>query len=114
MKQLNYEKPAMKLVSLRNEKTIASGNCWSDAASNTPEWWYYDYNDGELGYLQFKMDSNCSGSEGSMHTVQYMPEEVGMTDAAIAAEAYLKDNLKTTVKQGFFQIGITDDPTQVS
>ena len=113
MKQLNYEKPVMKLVSLRNEQTVAA-NCWSDAASVSPEWWYYDYNDGELGYLQFKMDSNCSGNPGSMHTVQYMPAEVGKTDAAVAAEAYLNENLKDEVKMTFFQMGITDDPTQVS
>ena len=111
MEQMKYEKPKMKFVTLQNQYAVA--NCWSDAA-NTPEKdWYYDYNKGELGYLKFNIVKECSGNDNSIYNISYLPDSVGKTTEAEAAEAYLKANLKTEVKQNFTSM-ITDDPTQVS
>lgn len=112
MNRLDYEKPKMKKVELRNQTAIAA-NCWSQEANGTNNWWYYDYNEGELGYLQFKLDDSCSGN-GVIMDVQYMPEEIGKTDDAVEAEKYLNSGLKTWIKQEFTNMGITDDPGQVS
>lgn len=111
MNKLSYEKPKMKKIVLRNDSAIAA-NCWSTAANTPGKDWYYDYNKGELGYLKFEMDTNCSGN-GTILNVEYLPKSVGKTDEAMNAERFLNDNLNTTVKEEFTSM-ITDDPTKVS
>lgn len=113
MKQTMYEKPKMKKVILRNSKAVA-GVCWSEAANTPGKKWFYDYNGSERGYLEFELIGNCSGNDGSIISVEYMPEDVGETDAAVTALKKLNDELKEVIKFEFGDYGITDDPSQVS
>lgn len=113
MKQIVYEKPKMKKVTLLNNRIIAEDNCWHLEANGTTDWWYYDYNKGEQGYLKFQLSDNCSGNE-PIKNVEYLPENVGATPEALAAEEKLNSELKSIVKFKFLDYGITDDPGKVS
>lgn len=106
-----YEKPDLKFVSLRNNGVVAAGNCWSDEASSGGKTWYYD--SAGKGYIEFTLDQNCSGNLDGLTSCEahnYESEE-----DANEAIAYLKDQLKNTIKQGFTSLPeIDDDPTKVS
>lgn len=109
---MNYKKPEVKFVSLRNEKRIANGNCWSKEASNNGKTWYYDTEG--LGYISFTLDQNCSGN-GTIQNAEphnYTDETKYLYEQGIKM---LNDNLKGAFKEQFTSFdGIEDDPSKVS
>lgn len=50
MRELNYEKPSMKFVSLRNEESVAN-TCWGGKGTDMS--WYYDTKG--TGYVGFQI-----------------------------------------------------------
>lgn len=96
-----YEKPNAKFVSLRNEKPVAAGNCWSHAASSgngETFTWSYDEKDFH-GYIQFVTNTNCT-SNGTVYYERFAyvdPDECGNADYESAAMAKI-ENLKTTIQ----------------
>ena len=110
MEKLHYEKPAMKIVSLRS-KTAVAGNCWSDEASSGGKTWYYD-TEGK-GYVEFTLSHNCSGNVSDL--TGYEAHNYETQEAADAAIAELKARLKNDLKQNLVSAkDIEDDITKVS
>ena len=112
MNEMNYEKPKMKKVHLYGKERIAAGNCWSTASSMEVNEWYYDYNEGETGYLVFHTTGNCGSWAND---IKIVPENAEGGQAAAAA---LKEFLDATGPNNgqhiFLDSGITDDPSEVS
>lgn len=83
MKTIQYEKPTMKFVDIRNQKNVAD-NCWHLDANGTVKEWYYDYDDPETpggdGYVKFSMGGNCNATIGEILEWHDVPEGVTKDD----------------------------------
>ena len=97
-----YEKPDLKFVSLRNNRVVAAGNCWSQEANTGGKTWYYDSKG--KGYIEFTLDQSCSGNPESL--TSYEAHNYESQEDANTAIAYLQGQLKDTIKQGL--IGISN------
>lgn len=92
-----YEKPAMKFVELYSREAVADGNCWSKASGGKGEGkiWYYDTPG--PGYIEFKINGNCSGNERDLgeHEGHNYVTELEKNEAIEELEKLLKTDQKT-------------------